>query len=406
MDVSANPQAVQQIFNNPGRGPGPANAPQPQQQVPPQTVGQMVSASKEFHQGLEGVGGLMPMPSDISELQADDFQLSSDFDRLSNLLDERPDLDLSEILGRDRQGKLTVDPALFDDSVQQILKSGDFTPEQVMDMKKQFTQLLTPALADRAMTMAVELLGQRPDLTPDALIGMLSEAKKAAGDGKNPQEGASALSMFENASKLLMTRTDVAAGDVSGLIRQIGQMGKKTDDQDGGVGVAKAFESATTAMMENDKLNVSDMKKLADTISNRFPGQNDEAADMRLNAFSQGAKMLAKNPKMRVEHLDQMLNQAGQKGLEGGGLLQAMMGMGAGLADGSATMQDLMQGKIRFRADGQRMLEPLPGTENRGQQGRGGQAPAGQQQTRPGANQASNRPQSSTPRSGGSGPRR
>lgn len=269
---------------------------------------------------------------------------------IAGLLESRSDLKVSDFVSRDSKGRVHIDPSYKDDSAMEFLKERqDIAPSEISAMRANLTKKLrNPKLGAMATTKALNLLKERKDIKPSEATDLMEDLGKAAGlkggasAAKAPQ---AALSMFDNASKLLTKRSSLDPGRVADLAKSLGELdGGK--DKNRGSRVAQGFESAVKTLENNPLREPEELTRMADTVGDHFKGKSEEDAGHRMSAFSTAAKMMEKHTYLDSQGVDKMLTKAGQapgpkKGSKSKRLLAAMNTAEQDLSQGKITVNDL-----------------------------------------------------------------
>lgn len=371
MDVTSNNSPSSNRIAGPVPSAPPQQAPAAPGGMPPSVppaVGEALKASEKFEQGLGGVGGREPVPFDRSEMVAEHFKNPEDFERLNQLLEERPFLQLSDLIAHDKKGKLVVDPSLFDDEVQDILSLGNYTPDQVLEMKKGIFEQLPADFAALAMPVAADLLAERPDLQPQDMVKLLQDTRMAASkDGVTPGgDPMYILEIFKDAGKLMSVREDISPGEVGNFLKKLGKMGRDANG-DGGKLLSDSFKAASQAMIKNPKVGIGDMVEMTEIVERKMPGKGEENGKNRYKLFIQAANMMGKYENLRPKHIEMALDGARKNGAGGKGLIGALVGMEMSMDTGRVNLTQMLKGESSFDADGRQVDKPKPKAGQEGQ---------------------------------------
>ncbi len=268
------------------------------------------------------------------------------------MLLERPDLGLTDVTKKGKDGKLLVDPSLQHHPSKKLLfNRHDILPIELTRMGASFASWLrNPTLAHEAYLAAIALLEVRRNVTPKDCEGMLSSmiaAVGGAGSAQTPKGGSSVVEMFKAGANLLKKRPDLTPTDVMNMARETGKLAGKQSGQEGPPLVAQAFRTGARALERAQTLGVDDVIGASRVIRKHFPGEDAKATADRVRGFKLGVNMMADNPGLKAHHLDQLLSRAREQrpGLNGIKLLNAFEGLNRGVANGSARLETLIDGR-------------------------------------------------------------
>lgn len=235
---------------------------------------------------------------------------------IAEILAKRPDLEVSDFVSRDMEGRVRIDPSYKDEETMKfLLEREDISPSEMSTMRENFTrQFRDPIMGKMATEKGIELMKQRPDLRPDDITKLMEQMGRATGmtgqNGATDQSAAgSALDMFDSASRLLTKRSDLQPEGVIELAKSVGSLGSP-DDPNRAMRVAGGFDAAVKALEKNPLRQPEDMSRLAGVIGQNFKGQDENAAGARMNAFNTAAKMMGENPEVNADSINQVLTQA------------------------------------------------------------------------------------------------
>jgi len=265
-----------------------------------------------------------------------------------SMMVERPDLQISDLTKKRRDGTVMIDPAIQQpESRDTLTKRHDIKPIELTHMGASFASWLrNPALAKEAYVAALDLLNTRGNIRPKELEGMMgSMIQSVGGNGKaqTPKGGAAVVDMFKSGASLLKKRPDIQPHDVGRMARETGKLaGKDAGDEGPGL-VAQAFKTATRALERAPHLQVNDVNNASKIMRRHFPGEDAKATQDRVRAFETGVNLMAEHPGLKPQHLDGMLNKAKeqQPGMQGIKLLNAFEGMGKGVANGTVNLNTI-----------------------------------------------------------------
>ena len=268
------------------------------------------------------------------------------------IMEERPDLQMSELTKKRRDGTVMIDPAIQQpESRDTLTKRHDIKPIELTHMGASFASWLrNPALAKEAYVAALDVLNTRSNIRPKELEQMMgSMIQSVGGNGKaqSPKGGAAVVDMFKSGASLLKKRGDIQPHDVGRMAKETGKLaGKDAGDEGPGL-VAQAFKTATRALERAPHLQVDDVNAASKTMRKHFPGEDAKATQDRVRAFETGLNLMAEHPGLKAGHLDQMLTKAKeqQPGMGGIKLLNAFEGMGKGVANGTVNLNAITDPK-------------------------------------------------------------
>lgn len=273
-------------------------------------------------------------------------------DAVRSMMEERPDLQMSDLTKKRRDGTVMIDPAIQQpESRDTLTKRHDIKPIELTQMGASFASWLrNPALAKEAYVSALDLLKTRSNVRPKELEQMMgSMIQSVGGNGKaqSPKGGAAVVDMFKSGVSLLKKRADIQPHDVARMAKETGKLaGKDAGDEGPGL-VAQAFKTATKALERAPHLQVDDVNAASKTMRKHFPGEDAKATQDRVRAFETGINLMAEHPGLKAGHLDQMLTKAKeqQPGMGGVKLLNAFEGMGKGVANGTVNLDAITDPK-------------------------------------------------------------
>ncbi len=266
-------------------------------------------------------------------------------DHITDILSTRSDLMVGDFVSRTRDGKIRIDPSLYDDGSRELLTNQrtDLHPNQLSEMRGTFAaQLRNPAMASAASDKAMDLLAVRTDIQPEQASEMMGKMVNAVGGAGANNGPASAVNMFENGAELLKTRWDIQPHEVGQLAESVGKLGGQKDPGRAGQ-VANGFQAATRALQDNIEMPPGEMIKLADTMRERFPGEDAASSADRMMAFTQGVTMVTDHANLDADGVGAILQKAseGESPLRGGKLLNALSTADDAIRDGGATVDGL-----------------------------------------------------------------
>lgn len=277
-------------------------------------------------------------------------------DSVADIVGTRSDLKVSDFVTRDKDGKIRIDPSVYDENARGLLKDrNDIKPSELSAMRANFArQLRNPIAAKQASESAMELMRERRDIRPEDASEMMGKMINAVGgtQGEGNQGAFAAVDMFKNAGELLKQRHDLDTGDMGRLAESMGKLGGKKDPN-AAMNVATGFGAATQALAGRPDMPVDEMISLADTMKTRFPGDDAASGADRLQAFTQGAQMVAENPGLNAAGVDSMLARAaeGPPPKQGAKLLNAFNTMNQKLNAGEATIPALTDRNVPLDAN-------------------------------------------------------
>lgn len=262
------------------------------------------------------------------------------------MLIARPDLGMADITKKGKDGKLMVDPSIQHHQSKKLLfNRHDLKPIELTRMGASFASWLrNPGLAHEAYQAALELLEVRRNVTPRDCEGMLASMIAAVGgadSAQTPKGGHSVVDMFKAGANLLKKRPDITPNDVNNMARETGKLAGKESGQEGPPLVAQAFRKGAQALERSQTLNVNDVIGASKVVRKHFPGEDAKATADRVRGFELGVDLMADNPGLKAQHLDQLLTRAReqQPGMQGKKLLNAFEGISRGVANGSARLE-------------------------------------------------------------------
>lgn len=323
------PAALQALIAGQQRAPG-GNQLAPNQAGVPQNDGQPSVFDKTLSQLSSEELNTLGAGSTLSELAGLQGDLTVGevapllrnpvaLDSIIDLMGQRSDLKVSDFLTKDLDGRVMVDPSYKSGETMDFLKERpDISPQDVTKMRESFSRLFRdPMMGKWATEMGFDLMRQRPDLGPEDMTKMMDEFGRAAGMGDKsqgsnmPGSGAAGatLDMFESASRLLVKRPDMKPERLGQLAQSVGRLGSP-DDPSRGQRVAEGFDAAVTSLETNPLRQPEELASLATVIGKHFKGKDENSAAIRMNAFSQSAKMMGENPDINAESIDSLLNSA------------------------------------------------------------------------------------------------
>jgi hypothetical protein len=240
-------------------------------------------------------------------------------DSIIDLMEQRPDLKVSDFVSKDINGRVSIDPSYKSGETMDFLKERpDVSPQEVTTMRESFSRLFRdPLMGKWATEMGFELMRERPDLKPADMNRMMESFSRAAGMG-DKQDGGSApgsgsagaaLDMFASASRLMAKRPDLKPERLGQLAQSVGSLASP-DDPNRGQRVAEGFDSAISAMEKNPLRQPEEFSELAGVIGTHFRGKDENSAAIRMNAFSQSAEMLGENSEITPDSIDMILRTA------------------------------------------------------------------------------------------------
>ncbi|MGE0495291.1 MAG: hypothetical protein AB7S38_39155 [Vulcanimicrobiota bacterium] len=313
-------------------------------------------------------------------------------DTVSQLLDSRPDLQLSDVISQGQGGRPQLSPMLKDPQAMELLKNrSDIQPGALDALAKGLNKMMgNPAMGKAAFAQAMEMMANDGNATPESIGELMGEIVKGVG-GKG--DAANALGIFKQAGEL-MKGGQLKSEDMLGLVKAASNIG---GGKGGGSMMAEAFDAAANLKLSRPDMNTNEIVGLSSVMAERFPGQNN--AD-RMSAFREGANLMNTRPNLGAQGVDTMLSQATRQGIKGDKLLNAFQTQVGALNEGSASLQTLTdplskpdaKGGVQFNRFGQRQAGTRPeevAQREQQQANRNGQ-PGQQQpgQTRPGQPQA------------------
>lgn len=272
-------------------------------------------------------------------------------DSIVDLMTQRPDLKIGDFLQSDINGRVSIDPSYKSGETMEFLKNRpDVSPQEVTSMRDTFTRMFRdPLMGKWATEMGFELMQQRPDLKPQDMVEMMDTFARAAGMGQQGEGGSvsgsgsagAALDMFSSASRLLVKRPDMQPERLGELATSVGRLASP-DDPNRGRRVAEGFDSAIVALENNPLREPEEFSRLATVIGSHFKGQDENSAALRMNAFSQSARMMGENSEISPDAIDGLLSAAKSRNPKnnqpralGNALTSVFDGVNQGLIPGS-----------------------------------------------------------------------
>jgi len=279
---------------------------------------------------------------------------------IAGLMQHRKDLKVGDFVSQDQKGRTRIDPSYKDPKTVEMLKERpDITPSELTAMRQNMTKTMkNPQLGKQAAEKSFELLKKRPDLKPEDMGKMLGSLRQSAGGDKKSGQGGgagdeagamAALDMFDSASKLMSKRTDLSPERMGELAQSVGSMSSPKDKQ-GPQSVAEGFESASKSLEKNVLRKPEDLSKMASTMNDHFAGGDEKTAGHRMNAFKKSADMMGENSSIDHNSVNKMLTQATErdpklKNGEGPGkakrLGKVMDDVATGVKQGTVSANDL-----------------------------------------------------------------
>lgn len=276
------------------------------------------------------VGDLIPLRKDRDGLQS-----------LADLLTHRTDVKLSEVLSRDKDGKVKLDSTVRDSASRDLLYSRtDTKPGELSSMRAQLGRLFdNPSMARAAYTKSLDLLKTRTDLRAGDVSGIISRlgiATRSTKGGDGPQGSAALFDMFDRSTKLLTARPDLGAGDVTKLIDATSQSFGGRDSKNGLSNLRDAFASATDLLTSRQGMSVTDVKNVMGTVDQHFGKDTDN----KLSAFQKSATLMAHVPQLDAPGVDRMFKKAadGPPAARGDKLVQAFDNAASNVMSGKTSV--------------------------------------------------------------------
>ena len=259
------------------------------------TVRQLLGARSDLK-----VGDLMALRKDADGLRS-----------LSELLSHRPDVKISDVLSRDAEGKVSLDSTVRDGASRELLYSRtDMKPGELTSMRAQMGRLFdNPAMAKAAYAKSLDLLKVRTDLRPTDVSSILSHlgvATRSTKGGGGPEGSAALFDMFDRSAKLLTTRTDLGASDVTKLIDATSQTFGGRDSENGLSNMRDGFASATDLLGTRQGMSVGDVTKVMGTVDQHF----GKDGDSKLSAFQKATNLMTHVPQLDAHGVDSMFKKA------------------------------------------------------------------------------------------------
>ncbi len=287
---------------------------------------------KEIGQLRPGVTGtqIFPLQKDVEGLES-----------IKELFQKRPDLEWGDLVKVGSDGKTRIDPSATDQTSRELLKvRQDVKPIELTRMAAVFVEeLRDPALAETARKKALALLKERPDVKPQELAGLMQTLVRGQ-NGNAGMSAAAAVDMFNSSARLLTTRRDLKVEDATKVAHSVlGMAGKK--DSKSGLHSATAMSEAVDTLIVRQDMGAEGIAQLAQTMNQKFPGQDEGSSADRHLAFSKGLSLLRQVPGMDPGTIGIMMQKAseGPPPRKGVRLLQAFDTMSQGVISGRANME-------------------------------------------------------------------
>jgi hypothetical protein len=247
---------------------------------------------------------------DLLPLRKDANGLSS----VTHLLLNRNDLKLDDLMTKDRDGKVKLNPVVTDpDSSDLMVNRQDVKPTDLSNMQSVLARAFrNPALAQQAYTKSIDLLKTRADLKPQdvgQMVAKMSSAVKGSG-GDGPQGGAALMSMFDSASEMLKTRTDISAKDVNQLVDATSDTFASKKDPNALSSLTQGFDKATKFLQGNKGADVSQVTNVMSTLNKHLPGDGNGAD--RLEGLDKATQLMTNVPQMDAKGVDTMFQKSAE----------------------------------------------------------------------------------------------
>jgi len=307
---------------------------------------------KYFGDQAEEVRELLNKRSDVklSEL----LPLRNDkagFSQLLKTLTKNTDLQVSDLVTRSQDGKVTIDKSVNDDETKELMENrNDIKPKELTALKEQLTKALgNPQMAKKAFTMAMKLLKTRTDMKPEEagkmFTGISEQLDSIAPKGDKSASGAGAkLEMFETAVDLLCTRRDLNGDHVVKLAGAVTQTMGDKQDANSATRISQSFKDAAELMTTRTDINVDHVTGFLGNMQNMTKGKDPAALDARASIFKTACNTLKQRPDMNFDSMTELLKRQtqGNKQKQGNALVNDFNNAATGLTKGQ-TMDQVSQ---------------------------------------------------------------
>jgi hypothetical protein len=304
---------------------------------------------KDFGDQADAIRELLNKRSDVklSEL----LPLRKDAAGLSEvvkLLTKNTDLQVSDLVNRGQDGKVTVDKSVTDDECKELMEERpDIKPKEMSALRGQLLKALgNPQLAKKAFSMAIKLLKTRKDMKPEdagtMFTGISDKMNSLSGSKDKSGSGAAAkLEMFETAVDLLCTRRDLDGEKVLKLVDTTVQTMGDKQDSNSATRVANSFKDASELMKTRQDISVDQVTGFMGNLKQMAPGKDPSALDNRASMFSTACNLLKQRPDMNFDSVTELLKRQtqGQNPKKGNKLMADFQNATAGLAKGQTMDQ-------------------------------------------------------------------
>ncbi|MHC9542222.1 MAG: hypothetical protein AB9903_22150 [Vulcanimicrobiota bacterium] len=285
--------------------------------------------------------------SDLLPLKND----SAGFAQLLKMLTKNNDLQVSDLVTRSQDGKVTIDKSVNDDETKELMEErNDIKPKELTDLKAQLTKALgNPQMAKKAFTMAMKLLKTRTDMKPEEagkmFTGISEQLDSIAPKGDKSASAAGAkLEMFETAVDLLCTRRDLNGEQVVKLAGAVTKSMGDPKDSNSATRISQSFKDAADLMTTRQDISVDNVTGFLGSMQNMTKGKDPAALDSRASIFKSACNTLKQRPDMNFDNMTELLKRQtqGNKPKQGNALVNDFSNAATNLTKGQ-TMDQVAQ---------------------------------------------------------------